>query len=293
MTRRWVREKWSEWGAEHPLWQARVLGEFPTQGDNALISLAWLEAASRRPVHDSGGPVHAGLDVAGPGADETVLVVREGGNILHLQSWTSADARGDVVAALAPWRHRLETVNVDSAGIGYYLGKHLDDLDFPVRLVNVGQSASDGEKYANSKGEFYWGLRMRFHAGDVAGLTNARAISQLASLLYAHDARGRVAIERKEDARKRGVKSPDRAEAVMLAFATPALGWNMIDYDANEPTAATSQLRAVLPFDTGAGLVATCGECAHFQSGSGRGRCGLRGFGVAADARACEWYDAP
>jgi len=42
--------------------------------------------------------------------------------------------------------------------------------------------------------------------------------SQVASILYEHDARGRVAIERKEDARKRGVKTPDRAEAVMLAF---------------------------------------------------------------------------
>jgi hypothetical protein len=61
---------------------------------------------------------------------------------------------------------------------------------------------------------------------DLAGLADERTISQLASLLYEHDARGRVAIERKEDARKRGVKSPDRAEAVTLAFAAPALGWN-------------------------------------------------------------------
>ncbi|HSP98989.1 MAG TPA: hypothetical protein VL049_17340 [Candidatus Dormibacteraeota bacterium] len=66
----------------------------------------------------------------------------------------------------------------------------LDDLDFPVRLVNVGQSASDGEKYANKKAEFFWGLRMRFQAGDVAGLTRERTISQLAGIVYEHDARG-------------------------------------------------------------------------------------------------------
>jgi phage terminase large subunit len=36
---------------------------------------------------------------------------------------------------------------------------------------------------------------------------------------YRHNARGQVEIESKEAARKRGVKSPDRAEAVMLAFA--------------------------------------------------------------------------
>jgi hypothetical protein len=37
-----------------------------------------------------------------------------------------------VVAALAPHRHRLDTVNVDAAEIGYYLAKHLQDLGFPV-----------------------------------------------------------------------------------------------------------------------------------------------------------------
>jgi hypothetical protein len=57
VTRRWVREKWSEWGEDNALWQARVLGEFPVQSDNALISLAWLEAAARRPAQDDGGPV--------------------------------------------------------------------------------------------------------------------------------------------------------------------------------------------------------------------------------------------
>jgi len=67
------------------------------------------------------------------------------------------------------------------------------------------------------------GLRQRFQAGEVAGLTDERTIGQLAGSRYRHTARGQVEIERKEDARKRGVKSPDRAEGVMLAFARPAV----------------------------------------------------------------------
>ena len=62
-------------------------------------------------------------------------------------------------------------------------------------------------------------LRVRFEAGDVAGLVDERAISQLATIRYSYNARGQLVIESKEDARKRGVKSPDRAEAIMLAFA--------------------------------------------------------------------------
>jgi hypothetical protein len=86
VTRRWVREKYHEWGPGHPLWEARVLGQFPTQAEDALISLAWLEAAARRPIADTGGPVVAGLDVAGPGEDETVLAVTQGPNILALHA---------------------------------------------------------------------------------------------------------------------------------------------------------------------------------------------------------------
>jgi hypothetical protein len=45
--------------------------------------------------------------------------------------------------------------------------------------------------------------------------------AQLAGLRYGHDNRGRVKIESKDDAQKRGVKSPDRAEALMLAMSPP------------------------------------------------------------------------
>jgi hypothetical protein len=219
VTRRWVREKYAEWGPGHPLWEARVLGQFPTQAEDALISLAWLEAAARRPAVDRGGRLTGGLDVAGPGEDETVLVLAEGEGIVGHHAWADQDPRGAVIAALAPYRQRLDVVNVDAAGIGYFLAKHLQDLGFPVRAVNVGERATDRERYANLKAELYWGLRQRFQAGEVAGLTEERTIGQLAGIRYRHTARGQVEIERKEDARKRGVKSPDRAEAVMLALA--------------------------------------------------------------------------
>jgi phage terminase large subunit len=44
-SRAWVKEKYEEWGAGHPLWESRVLGNFPQQSENALISLSWLERA--------------------------------------------------------------------------------------------------------------------------------------------------------------------------------------------------------------------------------------------------------
>lgn len=225
VTRRWVRDRYYEWGADHPLWQSRVRGQFPTNADNALIQLAWIEQASKSTEYRDGIPVQAGVDVAGPGEDETVVAVRQGPRILALQAFASPDSRGDVLAFLRPWQHRgLSQVNVDSIGQGYYFAQHLRDYGLPVREVNVGEGSAivddhGNAKYSNLKAELYWSLRERFRDGDVTGLVDRVAASQLAGLLYKHDPKGRVVIESKEDARKRGVKSPDRAEAIMLAFA--------------------------------------------------------------------------
>jgi hypothetical protein len=301
VTRRWVREKYVEWGPGHPLWEARVLGQFPTQAEDALISLAWLEEAAHRPATDHGGRLAAGLDVAGPGEDETALVITEADGIVCQHAWADQDPRGAVVAALAPYRHRLDVLNVDVAGIGYYLAKHLQDLGYGVRPVNVGERASDRERYANLKAQFYWGLRQRFQAGDVAGLTDERTIGQLAGIRYRHTARGQVEIERKEDARKRGVKSPDRAEAVMLAFARPAVAHLLfaaelldvgIANGASQPVNWVDQVVQAMPayFDRGgaAGPERQCGTCANRTAD---GWCRARRFTVTPALPACEVYE--
>jgi phage terminase large subunit len=218
-TRRWVKEKYHEWGPGHPLWESRVLGNFPAQAEDALLSLTWLEQAKIREHPVDEGILDGGLDVAGPGEDETVLAIRCGPKLLHLESWTESDPRGKVLAALEAFKGRIRRLNVDSAGIGYGMARHIADFKYKVRDVNVGVAARHPEKYANLKAELYWGLRMRFQSGDISGCFSEKAIGQLAGIRYQHNARGQVVIESKDDLRKRGVKSPDLAEAVMLAFA--------------------------------------------------------------------------
>jgi phage terminase large subunit len=164
--------------------------------------------------------------VAGPGEDETVVVIRQDEQILAIEPFAQPDARGPVLAALRPWLHHgLAQVNVDTAGQGWYFALALrEGLPESVRVneVNVGERPTDdraAEKYANLKAELYWSLRDRFRDGQISGLSDQTTVAQLAGLRYEHDSRGRVKIESKEDARKRGAKSPDRAEALMLAFS--------------------------------------------------------------------------
>lgn len=70
-----MKEKYFEWfnGSPEtsPLWQARVLGEFPSSSSNALVPLSMLEAARRPPDDRHDGRIVIGVDVAGPGRDRT------------------------------------------------------------------------------------------------------------------------------------------------------------------------------------------------------------------------------
>lgn len=224
VTRQWVHEKLHTWGERSPLWTSKVLGAFPDQAEDALLSLLWLETGKETPeTIDRNQPTIGGIDVAGPGEAETVLCLRQRGQVVKLIAWHDPDPRGELLAELREWR--IERLNVDSIGVGYYLARFLQDAGYEVADINVGEAASDSERYANRKAELYWGLRMRYEAGDVRGVTDETAIGQLAGVRYRHNARGQVVIESKDEARKRGVPSPDRAEAVMLAFAEQRDGW--------------------------------------------------------------------
>ncbi len=227
ITRRWVRDVITEWGTGHAFFQARVLGEFPTQSTDTLIPLAWLEKvreAVAKPT-DRKRKLRAGLDVAGPGEAETVLTVLDDDALIYLKGWPNADPRNEIVGALAPYKDELESLNVDSIGVGWGIYLHLkDEFDVDgksvVHPVNVGLPARDAKKYANSKAEYFWSLRERIKAGWMSGLSDERLVGQLTAIKYStNNPKQLIAIESKEDLVKRGIKSPDRAESLMLAQA--------------------------------------------------------------------------
>ena len=217
--------------------------EFVADTAASLFEWAWLDAASRRDApRVAGMPVQAGLDVAGPGEDETVLTVMQAGSILHQAGYPQADPRGEVVAALRPYAGDLELLNVDSAGLGWGMYQHLKDhFGDRVRPINVGEAPTnkartDQVKFANLKAELYWNARDWFSNGMVDGLSRT-ALGQLASVRYAHDHAGRVAIEKKADAVKRGVKSPDWAESTILALWKDRRTMQRASWGASKPLA--------------------------------------------------------
>ena len=213
----------ADWGEDSPDFKSTVLAQFAGRSDG-LIRLALLHAASAPAVYE-GGPVRCGLDVAGPGDDETVLTVAEvdererpTSRIILQKSWRKDDARGDVIAELAPYQGKIIVCNIDEVGLGYFWAKDFRAARIPARGVNVGKAPRNGERFRLLKDELYWGLRQRFEDGDIIGLS-AKARGQLASLRYNTNPRGQTVVETKDELRKRGVPSPDFAESTMLCFA--------------------------------------------------------------------------
>ena len=186
-----------EWGPGHPLWESRVLGNFPKQSQDALISLTWLEQAKQRELRADQQQclLTAGIDDAGPGEDETVLAIRQGNNIIEIRSFRQQDARGELVAALLPYQARLGFVNVDAAGIGWYMAQHPAEY-FRVQAINV-EGFTDSERFVNLKAELYWGVRMDSESGCRGSRMRRRSHSWLRSATSTMRA-GKSSLNRKK-----------------------------------------------------------------------------------------------
>ena len=126
---------------------------------------------------------------------------------------------GRVAAAIRD--HNPAHVFIDEIGMGAGVVDRLRELGHPVRGINVANRARQDEIFVNLRAEGYWTLADRFRAGTISIPYDNQLISQLATLRYDFDSRGRIKIESKDDIRKRGLPSPDRADALMLAFLEP------------------------------------------------------------------------
>ena len=221
VSRRWVEERKKVWGEENPIYQARVLGEFPDQGEDMLIPLSLLEAAVKRemPEPSATEPVILAVDVARFGSDKSVILRRRGTVVEEIDGYRGMDTMklaGRVIDAMN--RCDPDEVVVDEVGIGAGVVDRLREQGYRVQGVNVGMAARDSDHFANLRAEGFWNLRQLFLEGGVEIPSDNELVGQLAGLRYTFNSLGRVIIESKEDMRRRGAASPDKADAMMLAF---------------------------------------------------------------------------
>lgn len=207
--------------SSNPLWQSKILGEFPENVDaGGLIPLSWIRAAQARSLPPV-GPSKLGLDVGG-GGDSSCGAHAQGPVVRVLWEDKNPDTMQTCGNAVAT-RKRIgaEVVNVDVIGIGRGIVDRALELKEPFVGINVGEAADDAESYLNRRAELWWGVRERFESGTIdLDPMDEDTAGELLSIRYKRTSSGKIQIESKDEAKKRGIPSPNRAEAVMLALAT-------------------------------------------------------------------------
>lgn len=229
VTREWVEEKRSKWGEGSPLWSVRVLGEFPAQSDDAVCSLGAVEAAQARSV-EPGFPTVVACDVARFGSDETVIVERRGSRVRVVDAYVGRPLMETVGRILRAARRLVDAdagvrpvIVVDDVGVGGGVTDRLREVgEFQVVAFNAGGTARQRGDYPNRRSEAWFTLAEQLPEVDLDA--DEQLAADLVSARYSIDSRGRRVVESKAETKRRLGRSPDRADAVLMAFAAVAGG---------------------------------------------------------------------
>ena len=228
ITPQWVYERLSEWGEDSPMFQSRCLGDFPLEGEDTLVPLRYALAAANRaePIGDQNKEV-LGVDIARFGTDKTVLVYRQGNNVRYIQRFGKNDLM-TTVGRIAEFNrlHPYAKINIDDSGVGGGVTDRLREMKVDVNPINVGAAPYNKEMYYNLRAELYWELAKLFEQGNITIPNDDKLIGELTGLKFKY-LNAKLIIEKKEDMKKRGLSSPDSADALMLAFAAAKFsGWH-------------------------------------------------------------------
>ena len=223
-----VDEMELRYGPESNAYRVRVLGEFPLSDDNTIIPYHLVESAQNRDVVVSDEAMIVwGLDVARFGSDATALCKRQGPIVTELRSWRGLDlmqTTGRIVAeyeALAPSKRPTEIL-VDSIGVGSGVVDRLQELGLPVHGVNVAESPSMGDTYMNLRSELWFKCKAWLEDRSCKLPKDDQLIAELTAIRYSFTSSGKMKAESKDEMRKRGLGSPDLADALCLTMASDA-----------------------------------------------------------------------
>ena len=210
-----------EYGADSPQARIEVYGQFPADGDDQFIPPSLVDEAATRPRYkDETAPIVLGVDPARSGNDSTVIVARQGRDIVAIKRYKGEDTMeivGRVIDAIEEFRPAL--VVLDEGGLGYGILDRLKEQRYKVRGVNFGWKSSKPAMWQNKRAEMWGDMRQWLRT---ASIPNDRMLkSDLCSPQYKTNSSGSIALEAKKDMKARGLASPDAADALAVTFAYP------------------------------------------------------------------------
>jgi phage terminase large subunit len=227
VSKEYIEECRLRYGEGSNVYRVRVLGEFPRGDDDTVIPQQLItEAVSRDVEPTEFGSVVWGVDVARFGSDSSALCKRKGNAVTEpIRLWRNLDTMqltGALKIEYDATNEKPSEIFVDSIGLGAGVVDRLRELQMPVYGVNVAESPAMGEHYLNLRSELWYKAKAWLEGRDVRLPRDSALTTELAMVRYTYTSSGRVKIESKGELKKRGVASPDSADAFVLTFSSDA-----------------------------------------------------------------------
>ncbi len=226
---RYINMMRARYGEDHPIFQIKVLGEFPSSDIMLLFSPADIEQMRNnvmspqydmRKIKDG---IEFGIDIGRTSA-RSVMCIRSG---LRVIEWAEKYLTGGTVDTIeiTNWilgyiqSYEPDVVKIDAVGIGAGVYDALRMLYPKIIRPVVGNASCAPEKkdrFANLRAQGYWELREALPNLYMKRIPE-RLLVELGDVRYKFP-NGKILIESKEEMMSRIGRSPDYADALSYAF---------------------------------------------------------------------------
>jgi hypothetical protein len=233
--------------------------DFAASLEGVCIPAEWVRAAVDYSVpEDTVYKIVGGLDVAGEGSNETVMITRKGPRIVKIRTWNMTNTT-DTAHKVAVFciEDGIKQLNYDGLGIGSTCRGTWSNMEhlafYPQAVLNECTNAvwpdlmTSKEKFQNLRAELYYKARMRFektYENSVLGKNHPidecisipndpKLIMQLSVTLIQPSETGKIKMESKVNMKTRGVKSPDLADALIYSLYDDS-AWAMENWSSGE-----------------------------------------------------------
>ena len=211
----------AEYGENSSQAKIEVYGEFPLAGEDQFIGPTLVDDAMKRPKYkDMTAPIIVGVDPARGGADATVIVVRQGRDLVAIKRYQGEDTMtivGRVIEAIEEYKPTLTVI--DEGGLGYGILDRLTEQRYKVRGINFGNKAKHPIAFGNKRAEMWNDMRNWLKSASIP--TDRQLRADLTGPAKRPDSSGTIFLEGKKEMRARGLASPDAADALCVTFAFP------------------------------------------------------------------------
>ncbi len=207
---------------EYPMCSAEA---FQLTGEDTYIDPTIVSKARKTQGTEPYGALIIGCDPARFGDDRTSIIRRRGRVAYGLESYAKRDTM-EVTGILHQiiQKEKPAKVCIDVGGLGAGVVDRLVELGFEGLIVaaNSGNKPLDGQLYGNKRAEM-WADMKGWLSEEPCQIPDQDSLhADLCGIKYRFDSNTRLFMERKEDMKKRGVRSPDEADALALTFYLPA-----------------------------------------------------------------------